>query len=320
MPGSVTSAFSEPEDFEAACRAEGCCRLLITGRGQFCASVIQIALHVLRLSATQESLSRIAFMSLPADMVLLTFPLSGAALPIYGGIGSRSGELVTLGPDEQLHARTEGGSHAGGIWLPIKELAQYGSAITGAPFALPPGVRHWRPASQAEARLRSLHAAAIRMATNNPANFIDAEAAHGLEQQLIHSVVDCLAGGSETTDTRSARRHQSIMIGFERLLQAEPERNIPITEICATLGVSPRLLRSLCAEHLGMGPARYDRLRRMSLVRRSLRRGDSALTGIAEVAARYGFGSPGRFAVKYNASFGESPSATVRRATPVRFA
>jgi hypothetical protein len=32
MPGSVTSVFSEPEDFEAALPEEGCLGLLITGR------------------------------------------------------------------------------------------------------------------------------------------------------------------------------------------------------------------------------------------------------------------------------------------------
>ena len=35
MPGSVTSVFSEPGDFEAALREEGGLGLLITGRGQF---------------------------------------------------------------------------------------------------------------------------------------------------------------------------------------------------------------------------------------------------------------------------------------------
>ena len=320
MPGSVTSAFSESEDFEAACRAEGCCGLLITGRGQFRASFTQIALHVLRLSATQEKLSRIAFMAVPADVILVTFPLSGAPSPIYGGIGSQSGEIVTLGPGEQLHARTAGPSHEGAIWLPISELVRYGCALTGDSFTLPPAVRRWHPPPWAEARLRALHAAAIRLAANDPRVLVDAEAAHGLEQQLIHSVVECLAGRSEYPDTRSARRHRNIMVKFEQLLLVEPERRIPIAEICAKLGVSQRLLRSLCAEHLGMGPTRYDRLRRMSLARDSLRRGDGALAVVADVAARYGFLSPGRFAVNYRASFGESPSATAQRAPRGRIA
>ena len=35
------------------------------------------------------------------------------------------------------------------------------------------------------------------------------------------------------------------------------------------IGIVERLLSRLCAEHLGMRPTDYDRLRRMSLVRRT---------------------------------------------------
>jgi AraC-like DNA-binding protein len=42
-----------------------------------------------------------------------------------------------------------------------------------------------------------------------------------------------------------------------------------MTEICAALDVSERLLSRLCAEHLGMSPTDYVRLRRMSQVGRA---------------------------------------------------
>jgi hypothetical protein len=45
MPGSVTSMFSEPDEFETALRKEGALGLLVTGRGQFRARLTQIALH-----------------------------------------------------------------------------------------------------------------------------------------------------------------------------------------------------------------------------------------------------------------------------------
>jgi len=51
MPGSVTSVFSEPGDFEAALREEGGLGLLVTGRGQFRARLTQVKLHRMRLSA-----------------------------------------------------------------------------------------------------------------------------------------------------------------------------------------------------------------------------------------------------------------------------
>jgi AraC-like DNA-binding protein len=313
MSDSVMSAFSEPEAFEAALRADGFVTLLVTSRGQFRARLTQVALHVLRLSAVEEQLSRIAFLTVPANTVLLMFPMDGAPLPTCGGIMTRSDEIMTLSPGEQVHARTDGFSHAGAIWLPTKALVRYGGALTGAPFTVPPAVQRWRPPPNAARHLRSLHAAAIRMAATRPGALVDAETAHGLEQQLIHAIVECLAVGSADRDTQSRRRRQNVMVRFEHLLHAQPDRDLRIPEIRAALDVSERLLRALCAEHLGMGPIAYDRLRRMSLVRRILRYGDGIEPTVSTVARRYGFRSSGRFSVKYRATFGESPSTTLRR-------
>jgi hypothetical protein len=75
MPRSVTSVFSEPEDFEAALPEEGCLGLLITGRGQFRALLTQVTLHRLRLSAAEEQLSRIAFVAGPVNLIPVSLPI-----------------------------------------------------------------------------------------------------------------------------------------------------------------------------------------------------------------------------------------------------
>jgi AraC-like DNA-binding protein len=142
---------------------------------------------------------------------------------------------------------------------------------------------------------------------------IDSQAAHGLEQQLIEALVECLSAGSADEATPAAQRHQDILVRFEGLLQAQPERNLHMAEICAVLGVSERLLRSVCAEHLDMSPTSYLRLRRMSLVHGTLRRGDPDAVIVSETARRYGFRHLGRFATDYRALFGELPSVTLRR-------
>jgi AraC-like DNA-binding protein len=313
MPESVSSAFSEPEDFAAAFRAEGCLALLITGRAPFRARLTQVTLNVLRISAGEEQLPRIAFIATPGDMVRITLPMDRSPAPVRGGIATPEGGILTLGPGWQVHSRTHGSAHWGAISLPVNKLIHYVGTMTGAPFDTPAGVQRWRPAPSAWRHLRSLHAAAIRMAAHHPQALVDAEAAHGLEQQLIHAIVECLAESSADAASRSGRRHQDIMVGFERLLHAQSDRDIRIPEACASLGVSQRLLRSLCAEHLGMSPTGYNRLRRMSLVRYALRRGEVAVASVSDVARQYGFHSPGRFAVNYRAVFGESPSATLRR-------
>ena len=82
MPGSVTSVFSEPADFEVALREEGGLGLPITGPDQFRARLTQVKLNRLRLTATEEQLSRIAFVAVPADLILVSLPIDSRPGPI----------------------------------------------------------------------------------------------------------------------------------------------------------------------------------------------------------------------------------------------
>jgi AraC-like DNA-binding protein len=211
------------------------------------------------------------------------------------------------------HARTDGPCRWGTIWLPVEELIRYGRALTGAPFGVPPVARCWRPAPGAGRHLRQLHAAALRVAATHPQALVDAEAAHGLEQQLIEILVECLAG---LVDKRvpATGPNQDILGRFEDLLQVQPDRNLRMAEICSALAVSEQQLRSLCAEHLGIKPIAYIRLRRMSLVRRALgRREANGGASVSEIARRHGFHDGGRFAGSYRNLFGELPSTTLAR-------
>jgi AraC-like DNA-binding protein len=313
MPGSVTSVFSEDKDFEAALREEGCLTLLVTSRGAFRARLTQVALHRLRLAAAEEYLPRIALVAVPADMVLVVLPYGNGPPPIWGGVGMRTSDIMTLGASQRLHTRTDGPSRWGSIWVPAAELVRYGSALTGALFAVPSAAR-WlllRPAMRRH--LRHLHAAAIGAVESRSRAFIDAEMAHGLEQQLIEALVECLSEGSAIEVTTAARQHQDLAVRLEALREDQREGPLRVAETCAELGVSAQVLRVCCEEQLGMSANEYLRRRRMQLVHRTFRNGGSDAASISAVAQRYGFRSLGRFAADYRALFGEPPSATLRR-------
>jgi AraC-like DNA-binding protein len=311
MPGSRASVFGEAEDFEAALSADGVARLLVTGRGQFRARLTQIGLDRLRLAAVEEALPRIAFVTVPTGMLLVSFPIDGGPSPVWCGIEIGTGEMIALGPGERLHARTVGPCYWAGIWVPEQQLVHYGRALTGARFIVPPAAR-WRPPPAAVRQLRHLHRAAVRMAEARAGALTDLQAAHGLEQQLLHALIECLSDGAEE-ETAAASRHRDILARFEDLLVDEP--SLPMLDICAALGVSDRLLRECCKKHLGMGPSRYRRLRGMQQVHRALRSGTPDIASVSEVARRHGFRGLGRLAANYRALYGERPSATLRRAS-----
>jgi hypothetical protein len=109
MPGSVTSVFSEPDDFQAALREDGVLSLLITGRSQFRARLTQVTLHRWRLWTSEEHLSRIGFVAVPANAILVLLPISSRVASIWGGIGMKRArplsERLRYGPEYLLASR-----------------------------------------------------------------------------------------------------------------------------------------------------------------------------------------------------------------------
>jgi AraC-like DNA-binding protein len=311
MPGSFTSVFGEPEDFELALRPEGVVGLLITDQGQFRARLTGIALYRLRLAAGEEELARIAHVAVPSGMVLVA--LAGQAGPIWGGVAAGMDEIVTAGPGEPLHVRTLGASRWDTILVPQQDLAENGLRLAGTSFLPLCGIAKWRPPSKAATELRELHRAAVRQAQTRSSALADGAAAHGLEQQLLHALINCLQAEIVKREAPVAQRRREILARFEALLDAEYAARV--AEIGAALGVSERHLRDCSRAHLGTSPSHYRRRRAMQRVNRALRSAKPTEATVSEIAARYGFRDLGRFATRYRAIYGELPSATLRRAS-----
>jgi AraC-like DNA-binding protein len=313
MPGSIRSAYSEPEEFQTALRAEGCLSLLITEPGQFRAQLTQISLVNLHISAVEENLSRIAFFEIPTDLVLISFPIGSATAPIWSGIKMQSEDFLIFRSGEKSYARTEGLTRWATIRVPLKTLIAYGIALTGAAFTIPSISRRWNPPRLAGRHLRSLHSAAIRMAANRPQLLVNSTAARGLEQQLLHATLECLTESRTGNEVRADPQEQEVMAAFQEVLEGKKGCPTSMAEICAALRISSPLVRRLCSEHLGMRPNSYDRLRRISLVRRTLEHGGSATICVTAIAYKNGFRDIRRFMASYRAAFGESPYTTLQR-------
>jgi transcriptional regulator GlxA family with amidase domain len=103
------------------------------------------------------------------------------------------------------------------------------------------------------------------------------------------------------------------MVRFEKTLSKRIDEKVSMPALCAEIGVSERTLRLCCAEFLGVSPTRYVLLQRLNKARSALRRADPSTTSVAEIARNHQFVELGRFAVAYRTTFGESPSATLRR-------
>ncbi len=273
MPDSVMSAFSEPDDFVDAMSTEGIIALLVTAPGRFFAQLTQVSVNTMHLAAMTESMPRIVFTSVPAGTVLISFATGDTAAPCFAGLNAGKDELLIMSPREACHTRTKGAVRWGSVRLPLERLVEAGVALTGTAAFLSPGVWRHKPRAAAYRQLSSLHAAAIRLAASHPQALIDIEASHGLEQQLLYALVECLSDAPADRETRSAFSDRQTMAGLERLLQNGGRERTSMPQLCAALQIPERRLRRLCAEQLDMSPIVYDRLQRMSRVRRALARG-----------------------------------------------
>jgi hypothetical protein len=215
--------------FEEALGEEGHLHLLVTGQGAFPARLTQIALHHLRLSAGEEQLPRIALVAVPAEMILVALPVGDEPMPVWGGIGMRAGEIMTVGAGRPMHMRTDGPCRWGLIWLPAVELARYGSAMTGATFSIPSATRWWRLRPATTRYLRRLHSAAVGHVESGRA-LMGAKTAHGLEQQLIEALVECLSKERAIEALPETVEHQDIAARFEALLQTQPGQSLPMAK------------------------------------------------------------------------------------------
>ncbi|MBI2738851.1 MAG: AraC family transcriptional regulator [Rhodospirillales bacterium] len=312
MIGCGTTTFTDPDDFRAGLPGPDF-DLVLTGSERFKARLTWLRTAELCVMEIVERASRIAFLSLPPGSILVSFPLSGDPPMVWNGEALRPGQLVLHGASDEFHQRIAGAARWGMAWLSRSTLLTHGRALLGADLVLPTTAMVQAP-SGGTARFRRLHAQACRLVQSKPDVASHPEVTRALKQDLVHALIDALAGNEPQDGDLKRWRHADVMSRFEQVLACRPDRSLSMADLCAAIGVPERTLRMRCSEFLGMSPLAYVRLRRLNLARRALLRTDAATTSVTGVARKFGFSELGRFATAYRATFGEAPSATLRGA------
>jgi AraC-like DNA-binding protein len=317
MPRSSVRTFSDPYEYGKAVRA-GEVKAFATTRGDFAARLTQIDLHCLWMQRGEASLPQVMHAAVDKRRSAILFPAEpDQASEFHRGIEVFSGEISWLSSGAEFHRRAAANSRWAALSLCPEDLAAAGRAVAGRELMAPAVTRVIRPQPALIQRLMNLHKAAAGLAHSAPEILVHPEVAKAMEQELVRTMVACLTAAGMADGSRSCRHGSAVMRRFEQVLEANEDEPVYIPEICAQIGVTDRMLRLYCQEHLGMGPHRYLWLRRMHLARRALALADARARTVTEIANDYGFGELGRFAVAYRRLFGESPSVTLRRPSDV---
>lgn len=312
MPSGAVRTFTDPDDYGAAIRATRA-ELTVTGRGDFVAKLIRIDLHNLWMQRFSDNLPRIAHSASFPGRAIISFRTDPGPSLVWGGAELQPIYILRHREGGESFQQSSGSACWGAMSLPVEAMASVGAAVAGCDLTPPRDALIVSPSPSAMAKLQRLHAAAGQLAEDAPLVIAQPEAARSLEQALIEAMVACLESEEVREDRSALRQHALVMRRFRRAMEENPDQALYIPELCKTIGVSDRTLRSCCQEQLGMSPKRYLLFRRMNLARRALRDSAPSLTTVTEIATRYGFWQFGRFAGEYQSLFGELPSATLGR-------
>lgn len=119
------------------------------------------------------------------------------------------------------------------------------------------------------------------------------------------------AAAARAADSRDA--HPATLRRALEHVEVFAHLDLTPAQIAAAAHVSIRSLQIAFRRHLDTTPMAHLRAVRLARVRRDLETADPAVTSVAEVAVRWGFGHQGHFGQAYRAVYGETPGATLRR-------
>jgi len=312
MAWSRVLTFTDPQPCQAAILSADV-EILPTTRDDFRVEITQVGTSRLWMQRFHVSSPHVCTAACKPNRRSIGFLTeSNSSRFQHCGLEVLPGHIIVNGSDV-VHRRAGPELDYGAMSLPMDELDIAVEAIIGREFMKRLDQRIIQPHPALMSRLLSLHKAVGQLAHETPDILELPEVLRALEEQLIHVMVRSLAEGAAVESSTGGRRHDAIVARFERFLDANPDRPLYLTEICAAIGVAERTLRASCEEHLGMGPIRYLTLRRMHLARRALLRADPSKSTVTRIVTDHGFWELGRFSVAYRMLFGESPLETLRR-------
>ncbi len=262
MSGTVLSSFGDPTTFAAALNDIGDVALVAPGGGPFCAGMTRIVLPRMSLLAAEERQARVAFVTPSDGRAAIMLPCSLGEKPLWNGAPVGDGEMVTICAGARPHWYTRGATRWMAVCLTTDALAARGRILAGPHFCIPPELHRWRPPTRALRTLVDLCRAVVLLTEAHPAMPVDAEAARGVEQELLQMLVECLSAGRPEPEPPARRREAASLARLEDLLHAPAGRRATATALFAALGASEPALRACCRAHLGVGPRLYVRLRR----------------------------------------------------------
>jgi AraC-like DNA-binding protein len=134
--------------------------------------------------------------------------------------------------------------------------------------------------------------------------------------QLLASLVLAAFPNTAQAESSPADHHDASTAAMRRAITfVDDNAHLPVSlaDIASHVHMTPRGVQYLFRRHLDCTPMQYLRKVRLELAHRDLQRASPDGCAVAEVANRWGFAHPSRFAHYYRLTYGTSPQRTLKR-------
>jgi AraC-like DNA-binding protein len=285
-------------------------RFLPRGGDPFRVEVRSLAVGRVRLSR-ERGLSAMLIHGSPAPGTAAVFaPLPSAGVFRYVGRDVAPGELCVTHSDEGWAGSLPGSCDSLVVTFQVEALRLH-AADLGLPDPQPFLDRAWiLPADPTFARR-------VQALMREAETLRSASRARHLEEGALELALAALLPKRRARSPRvslAARRRvlkRAVEYALDHL--GDPPR---VVDLCRATGVSVRTLEYVFREAYDVTPSAFLKAARLTRVRLDLARAESEGDTVTQVAVRWGFDDPGRFARAYAHRYGELPSATLRRRSP----
>ena len=250
------------------------------------------------------------------DFIGVTVPVEGA-FSVCGGAAPGNfgpGSAHVLGTGEHFDLKVDSSSKLMVANFFVPRIADYARRmqLDQGPTSLHSGTRLDLRRTSAQTFLELLWSAwrsAREMHHAVSSEFVRKEMEGALISALLFSAYDDVPLHSNKLRSGDEPRWVKRV---EEYIDASLSTSVTLADIAEVAGVSARTVCRAFQRKHGCGPIGMLRQMRLEKVRTELLIGDYREVSVSEIAARYGFFDPGRFAGLYRTRFGESPSQTLR--------
>lgn len=145
--------------------------------------------------------------------------------------------------------------------------------------------------------------------TTRDSTLIRGQVAGLVAAHLLEAFPVALAGSGSQPGEQAGPASLRRAVAF---IDDHHDTDIGLPEIAAAARVTPRALQQAFREHEQTTPVAYLRRARLVSAHRDLQQADPAAgISVFDIAARWGFTNPGRFAAAYRQAYGHQPSHTL---------